>query len=121
MLRAMTNARRVYSTDHGRMCPRCNRLATACRCKQQQPDGPPSDGVVRVSRSTKGRKGKGVTIVTGIPLEGDALKKLVKKLKASCGAGGAIKDGTVEVQGDHRDTLVSALEAKGWTVKRSGG
>ena len=112
---------RVYSTDHGRMCPVCDRLVTACRCKGDSPTGPPSDGIVRVSRSTKGRKGKGVTIVTGIPLQSDALKKLVKQLKARCGAGGAIKDGAIEIQGDHRDALVEVLQAKGWTVKRAGG
>ncbi|MDJ0521674.1 MAG: translation initiation factor Sui1 [Planctomycetota bacterium] len=117
----MSQSRRVYSTDHGRMCPACNRLITACRCKQARPKGPPSDGIVRVSRSTKGRKGKGVTVITGVPLEGDALKKLAKQLKAACGAGGAIKDGAIEIQGDHRDSLVEALKAKGWTVKRAGG
>jgi len=113
--------RRVYSTDHGRMCPVCDRLIAACRCKPKGPAGPPTDGVVRVSRSTKGRKGKGVTIITGVPLQGDDLKTLAKTLKARCGAGGAIKDGTIEIQGDHRDALVALLEAKGWTVKRAGG
>ena len=117
----MSNSRRVYSTDHGRMCPACNRLIAACRCKQAASKGPPSDGIVRVSRSTKGRKGKGGTIITGVPLEGDALQKLAKQLKAACGAGGALKDGTIEIQGDHRDALVEALQAKGWTVKRAGG
>ncbi len=113
---------RVYSTDSpGRMCPVCDRLVTACRCKQAKPSGPPSDGIVRVSRSTKGRKGKGVTIVTGIPLQGDALKKLVKQLKARCGAGGAVKDGFFECHGDHRDVVGEVLQAKGWTVKRAGG
>ncbi len=113
--------RRVYSTDHGRMCPACNRLVTACRCKKAAAGGAPADGIVRVSRSTKGRKGKGVTIITGVPLQGDALKKFAKQLKARCGAGGAVKDGTIEIQGDHRDALVPTLEAEGWTVKRAGG
>jgi translation initiation factor 1 len=103
------------------MCPVCNRMITACRCKRSVPGVAPSDGIVRVSRSTKGRKGKGVTIITGVPLAGDDLKKLAKQLKAACGAGGALKDGTIEIQGDHRDALVEALQAKGWTVKRAGG
>ena len=113
--------RRVWSSDRQPMCPRCNRLATACRCKKPAAQSEPSDGVVRVSRSTKGRKGKGVTLVTGVPLAGDALKKLAKELKATCGAGGALKDGVIEIQGEHRDKLVPLLEAKGWTVKRAGG
>ena len=115
--------RRVWSSDHGRMCPDCNRLATACRCKKKPAPstGTPQDGIVRVSRSTKGRKGKGVTLITGIPLEGAALKTYAKKLKAACGAGGALKGDVVEVQGDHRDRLVPLLEAEGWTVKRAGG
>lgn len=118
----MAARRRVYSTDHGRMCPGCDRLITACRCKQPNKGGStPSDGIVRVSRSTKGRKGKGVTVITGVPLTGAELKKLAKELKAKCGAGGALKDGAIEIQGEHRDTLVTALEAKGWTVKRVGG
>ncbi len=81
----------------------------------------PSGGVVRVSRSTKGRKGKGVTLITGVPLVGNELKAFAKKLKAKCGAGGALKDGVIEIQGDHRDALVPLLEAKGWAVKRAGG
>ncbi len=114
--------RRVYSTDHGRMCPDCNRLVTACRCKQKASStGAPSDGIVRVSRSTKGRKGKGVTVITGVPLAGADLKQLAKQLKARCGAGGAVKGDTIEIQGDHRDALVGVLEARGWTVKRAGG
>ena len=113
--------RLAYSSDGGAMCPKCNRLVTACRCKKPKEKGPPSDGIVRVQRETKGRKGKGVTIITGIPLTGDALKKFVKTLKARCGTGGTIKGTVVEIQGDHRDTLVPLLEAKNWTVKRAGG
>jgi len=79
------------------------------------------DGVVRVSRETKGRKGKGVTLVTGAPLAGDALKDLAKKLKQRCGSGGTVKDGVIEIQGDHRDVVVAELSALGWTVKKAGG
>ena len=124
----MSQSRRVYSTDQGRMCPDCSRLLTACRCKKGKSASAggsltnriPQDGIVRVARSTKGRKGKGVTLITGVPLTGDALKKFSKRLKATCGAGGALKDGVIEIQGEHRDRLVPLLEARGWTVKRSG-
>lgn len=79
----------------------------------------PQDGVVRVSRER--RRGKGVTLVTGVPLDIAALKVLGKALKQRCGSGGTTKDGVIEVQGDHRDVLVSELQAKGYTVKRVGG
>jgi translation initiation factor 1 len=81
----------------------------------------PADGIVRVARETKGRKGKGVTLVTGLRLPPDALEALCKELKQRCGAGGTAKDGTIEIQGDHRDALVAELEARGHTVKRAGG
>ena len=81
----------------------------------------PADGIVRVSRETKGRKGKEVTVLTGLPVRGQELKTLARELKALCGAGGTVREGTIEIQGDHRDRLVRALEEKGWKVKRSGG
>lgn len=81
----------------------------------------PSEARVRVGRETKGRRGKGVTVVTGVPLRGDALKELGKKLKQQCGSGGTVKDGVIEIQGDHRDKIVAALTDYGWDVKRSGG
>ena len=81
----------------------------------------PTDGTVRVGRETKGRKGKGVTVVTGVPLEGVELAALAKQLKNRCGAGGTVKDGVIEIQGDHRDRIVTELQQRGWTVKRSGG
>ena len=79
------------------------------------------DGVVRVARQTKGRKGKGVTLITGVPLEGAELKDLAKTLKQRCGSGGTVKNGVIEIQGDHRDVLVKELGLHGWTVKKSGG
>ena len=81
----------------------------------------PADGVVRVSRETKGRKGKGVTLVTGVPLEGAELADLGKLLKTRCGAGGTVKNGVIEIQGHHRDKVVAELESRGWTVKKAGG
>lgn len=81
----------------------------------------PRDGVVRVGRQTKGRRGKGVTVITGLPLRGEALAQLAKQLKQRCGAGGTVKDGVIEIQGEHRDLLVQELSGQGYTVKRSGG
>jgi translation initiation factor 1 len=80
---------------------------------------PPQDGVVRVSRER--RRGKGMTLITGVPLQGAELTKLGKALKQRCGSGGTTKGGVIEIQGDHRDVLVAELESRGWTVKRVGG
>ncbi|HLV78550.1 MAG TPA: translation initiation factor Sui1 [Marinobacter sp.] len=109
----------VFSTDQGRMCPECRNPLDECCCRQ--PERPAGDGIVRVSRETKGRKGKGVTLVTGIPMADKELKAYAKVLKAKCGTGGTVKDGVVEIQGDHRDLLVPLLQQQGWTVKKSGG
>ena len=113
-------SRIVYSTDQGKMCPGCSKPVSDCSCKD--PKMPPAgDGIVRIQRETKGRKGKGVTIVTGLPLAGPELKKLAKELKQKCSTGGAIKNHTLELQGDHRETLLKLLQNKGYTVKLSGG
>ena len=110
----------VYSTSEGRICPNCSKPVSNCICRRNVTRAA-GDGTVRVSRSTKGRKGKGVTVITGVPLAGDALKDLAQKLKQRCGAGGTIKDGAIEIQGEHRDLLIAELEKLGYTVKRSGG
>lgn len=110
----------VYSTQHGRLCPGCGRPTAECQCpSRKSPQA--SDGIVRVGRQTKGRKGSGVTTVTGLDLAEEQLRQLAGKLKKQCGAGGAIKNGIIEIQGEHRDTLVSALRKLGYTVKRVGG
>lgn len=110
----------VYSTSHGEMCPGCRAPLTMCRCGQ--PVAPPTKGaVVRVGRETKGRKGAGVTVITGVPLAGEALAALASRLKKRCGSGGTVKDGAIEIQGDHRDTIMQELAPLGWTVKRAGG
>jgi translation initiation factor 1 len=114
------NARLVYSTEHGRTCPRCNKSLDRCSCRKTSAR-PAGDGIVRVGRSTKGRKGKGVTVITGLPLENGALKQVAKSLKQKCGSGGTVKAGTIEIQGDHRDVLMVELEGMGYTVRRSGG
>ncbi|MCJ0765755.1 translation initiation factor Sui1 [Variovorax sp. CYS-02] len=111
----------VYSTEAGRMCPACRQPVAQCVCKALGKAAPPSDGTVRVSLDTKGRRGKGVTVVAGVPLDTPALEQLGKQLKAACGSGGTVKDGVIEVQGDHRDTVIAALQKQGFHVKRAGG
>jgi translation initiation factor 1 len=119
-LRKDKNSGIVYSTTHGRMCPRCERPAAACVCRRSE-TVPLGDGIVRIGRVTKGRKGKCVTVVTGLPLAGSALRKLAKELKETCGAGGTTRGGVIEIQGEHRDSLVEELRRRGYTAKRSGG
>lgn len=110
----------VYSTDSGRMCPTCRQPIAQCRCGQAKAPTA-TDGIVRVSRETQGRKGKGVTVIRGVPLDAAALDQLGRDLKAACGSGGSVKDGVIEIQGDHRDRIVERLQAAGMTVKRAGG
>jgi translation initiation factor 1 len=110
----------VYSTEAGRMCPQCRRPAAACVCKDVSARAA-GDGFVRVSRETKGRGGKSVTLVRGLPLDDAALSSLGKRLRSACGAGGTHKAGVIEVQGDQADRLVALLQAEGWRVKRAGG
>jgi translation initiation factor 1 len=110
----------VYSSEHGRMCPGCSRPIKECACAKKQTTTP-ADGVVRVSRQTKGRKGKGVTLITGVLLDEAGIKALATRLKQRCGSGGTVKDGIIEIQGDHCDLLVEELKKQGWTVKRAGG
>lgn len=110
----------VYSSEQGKMCPRCGKPVAGCVCARQKA-APQSDGVVRIARQTKGRKGKGVCLVTGLPLDQAGLETLAKQLKQRCGAGGAVKDGVIEIQGDHRDTLLLELQKFGYTVKLAGG
>jgi translation initiation factor 1 len=116
------NSDLVYSTASGRICPSCAKPMPACICRENAGKKiAPGDGIVRVGRETKGRKGKGVTVVTGIPLPLDRLDDLAKQLKKKCGCGGTVKDGTVEIQGDQRDLLVEELTKLGFKVKRVGG
>ena len=122
MSRNAARTRLVYSTEQGPTCPTCTKPLRSCRCAAKTSGSPPpGDGVVRVERQTKGRKGKGVTIVRGIPLGEAELKALGAKLKKKCGSGGTIKNGVIEIQGDHRDLLIPELQSHGWTVKRAGG
>lgn len=119
--KAHGNSRPVYSTDKGRLCPECGVVKADCRCRLLQSSGASGDGIVRLKRETKGRGGKSVTLVTGLPDSSDALKKRAKALKQRCGVGGAIKDGVIEIQGDQREIIKSMLEKEGFTVKLAGG
>ena len=91
-----------------------------CSCTAN-PRAPRGDGVVRVRREVKGRNGKTVTTISGVGLADDALRELAGELKRRCGTGGSVKDGVIEIQGDHRDALVAELERRGHTVKLAGG
>lgn len=111
----------IYSTDKGRHCADCGAPRAECRCKQKSGTPSPGDGIVRLQRQTSGRAGKAVIVISGLALEPAALKNLAKDLKQRCGCGGAVKDDTIEIQGDHRAALQTALEQLGYKVKLSGG
>ncbi len=114
----------VYSTDPSikkhddKRCQRCGELQRNCRCHASKP---PLDGIVRLQRQVKGRNGKPVVLITGLPLEKPELKSLAKKLKSKCGVGGSIEGTTIIIQGDKREVLKPELEALGYQVKLSGG
>ena len=124
----MSDNRLVYSTETGRICPACGKPVSACSCKKKKrtkkpkPSTPhPKDGTIRIQREVKGRKGKTVTAIFGLPLENGELQNFAKKLKSRCGAGGSVKDGIVVIQGDHRQTLLDEIKRQGYTVKLTGG
>ncbi len=122
----MKDGRLVYSTEAGRICPDCSKPASQCVCrkkkKQTKVEGAGlDDGVVRVRREVKGRKGKTVTAVFGLPLEDRDLRDFAKKLKVRCGTGGSVKDGVIVVQGDHRDAIMDEIKKAGYAVKLAGG
>ena len=109
----------VYSTESGRHCTKCGKPISQCICKKAARTT--GDGVVRIARESKGRKGKTVTLVSGVTLEDEAIHNLLSSLKRLCGAGGAFKQGVIEIQGDHRDTVFEELKKRGFTVKKVGG
>jgi translation initiation factor 1 len=116
----MSKQQLVYSTDGGRHCPTCGAVIKQCQCRQAA--APISgDGIVRLQRQVKGRGGKPVVLITGLPLASADLKDLAKKLKNKCGVGGSIEDGVILIQGDKRELLMTELTALGYRVKISGG
>ncbi len=102
------------------LCPKCHQLKTTCTC-QNEPSTLSKTSVVRVGRETKGRRGKGVTIISDLPLDENGIAELSTNLKTRLGTGGTVKDGKIEIQGDHRDRIVQELEGLGYRVKRAGG
>jgi translation initiation factor 1 len=113
-------ARIVYSTDIGGLCPNCRRAVHECVCPKGAL-GAVKLGAIVVGRETKGRAGKGVTTVTGLPLSSTEIDALATRLKKRCGSGGTVRDGVIEIQGDHRDVIVVELGKQGLKAKKSGG
>jgi translation initiation factor 1 len=100
------------------LCPKCHQLKKTCTCK---PEPPSKSTVVRVGREAKGRGGKGVTVISDLPLNESDLAELATKLKTRLGTGGTVKDKKIEIQGDQRVRIVQELEGMGYRVKRVGG
>ncbi len=118
--------RLVYSTDGGRVstCPVCGKPYKQCRCEERMSSQMPNkktDGIVRVLRDRKHRGGKTVTVITGVPASDEAIASLVQQLKKLCGSGGTVKDGVIEIQGDHCEKVQAKLTELGYKVKRAGG
>ncbi len=114
----MNRKRTVYSTEFGELCPDCKAPVKSCRCQEAQPEG---DGIVRLQRQTKGRNGKPVTLITGVPVTTAELKTLASELKAKCGTGGSVEGANILIQGDKRTLLKALLEKHGYVVKLAGG
>ncbi len=120
----MNNSRLVYSTEKGRICPNCGNVSAKCRCKKSKASSgrsTPGDGILRIRREVKGRKGKGVTTISGFDLTEGELKEMAANLKRRCGTGGSVKQGVIIIQGDHRNTLLDVLTRKGYKAKLAGG
>ena len=109
----------VYSTEQGRICPGCGNPVNQCTCRKQT--SPSGDGNVQVSRETKGRKGKGVTLIKGLAMDAATLGLMSKKLKTMCGSGGTVKKGIIEIQGDHIERILYYLKEQGIKAKQAGG
>ena len=109
----------VYSSEQGRICPGCGNPFNQCTCRKQTSLS--GDGNVRVSRETKGRKGKGVTLIKGLDMGAATLALMSKNLKVMCGSGGTVKGGVIEIQGDHIERILTYLKKQGVRAKRTGG
>lgn len=114
-----SKGRLVYSTGEGRVCPGCGHPVGGCACSRRAETL--GDGNVRVRREVAGRRGKTVTVVRGIAFDAAGLKALAGDLKKACGSGGSIKDGVIEIQGDHVERVLAALAGRGIAAKRAGG
>lgn len=121
-----TNTRLVYSSDDGIVSgyygnKKETKNSKNTKNKSTKPIAIKNDGIVRVQRDSKGRRGKTATIITGIPGTADTLTDIAATLKKKCGTGGSAKDGIIVIQGDKRDVIVEELKAQGFTVKIAGG
>jgi translation initiation factor 1 len=114
-----SNSTLVYSSETGMV--KQNTVAASRKTKQQPVSAPPADGTVRLRRETKGRGGGTVIVISGIPLPETELKELAGALKKRCGCGGTVKNGIIEIQGDHRDALLLELQSRGYRAKPAGG
>jgi translation initiation factor 1 len=120
----MDNSRLVYSTETGKICPSCQKPVSECTCRKKKSRSQTNikyDGIIRIRREVKGRKGKTVTTVSAFQFADDELKSLAAQLKRKCGTGGSVKEGIIIIQGDHRDALLSELKKQGYTAKLAGG
>ena len=113
----MSDSRSVYQTGKGRVCPTCGWPADDCRCSKAAEEPVPARLACVLRLEKKGRGGKTVTVVAGLPRNAAFLASLASELKRACGTGGTATDETVEVQGDHRERLRPVLSAKGWRVR----
>lgn len=111
-MKADSNSRVVYSSESGRIKP---------DSATQKTPASPADGTVRLQRQTKGRGGGTVIVISGLPLTAAQIKELAGALKKKCGCGGTVKNGVIEIQGDHRDLLLGELQSRGYRVKLAGG
>ncbi len=120
-----TNRRLVYSTDDGEIKPPNDKKSVPAKGKiapkKESPKLAATNKTVYVERDRKGRGGKTVTVISNLQLPEAQLEALLKKLKTQCGAGGAVKDNTLEIQGDHRDKIIAYLQKEGYSVKQKGG
>lgn len=111
------NARTVYSTGAGRICPRCGWPEANCQCSRKAEDPIPSRIVAKLRMEKKGRGGKTVTVIDGLPRNAAFLKELSQELKRACGTGGTVIDGGIELHGDLRERVRDVLAQKNFTVK----
>jgi len=124
----MTKSRPVWSSESGRICPECGKPVSFCVCNKKKKDPTnkqarnyPADGIIRISRETKGHGGKTVTVIGNTPFKEHELKEFAKKLKTRCGTGGTVKDGEIVIQGDHRQVILDELTRQGLKAKLTGG
>jgi translation initiation factor 1 len=113
----ITDTQLIYSSDQGSICPDCSKPIKECICREIKRNAlPETSGKVRIRHETAGRRNKGVTIIYGLPLSQEQLEKLAKKLKSTFGTGGAVKDYTIELQGDQREKVAVELRRLGYSV-----